>query len=83
MENNSFFASESSFMKRRENGLMLSDDDIKLLEQYNIDYLKYNTLSELIFEITKVLNESTSEDSLLEELNIKLGEYNYYNYTNK
>ena len=77
------FPSENKFMKRRENGLMLSDEDIKILEEYHIDYLKYKTLEELILEITKVLNETSDDAILLEELNIKLGEYNYYNYTNK
>lgn len=76
-------ANESKFLKKRTNGLLLSDEDISILEEYEIDYLKFNDLEELIFEITKVLNENPGESFLLEELSIKLGEYNYYNYTNK
>ena len=76
-------ANESKFLKKRTNGLLLSDEDISILEEYEIDYLKFNNLSELIFEITKILNENPGEAFLLEELSIKLGEYNYYNYTNK
>lgn len=76
-------ASESKFLKRRSNGLLLSDEDIQILEEYKINYLNFNNLEELIFEITKVLNENPSDAFLLEELSIKLGEYNYYNYTNK
>lgn len=76
-------ANESKFLKKRTNGLLLSDEDIRILEEYEIEYLKFNNLGELIFEITKVLNENPGDAFLLEELNIKLGEYNYYNYTNK
>lgn len=76
-------AKEESFLKRRSNGLMLSDEDIQILETYNINYLKYHTLEELIFEITQILNEYSGDIVPLEELNIKLGEYNYYHYTNK
>ena len=75
--------SEKSFLKVRDNGLLLSDEDISILEEYEIDYRKFKNLQELLFEITKVLNDYGDEASVLEELSIKLGEYNYYNYTNK
>lgn len=73
---------EKAFLKVRENGLLLSDEDIQILEEYEIDYKKFKNLQELLFEITKVLNDY-DDAYLLEELSIKLGEYNYYNYTNK
>ena len=72
---------ETSFMKRRENGLMLSDEDIAILKRNGINYLDYSNLKSLLFAISSVLEED--EDALLEELSIKLGEYNYYNYTKK
>lgn len=75
--------SEKSFLKVRDNGLLLSDEDISILEEYEIDYRKFKNLQELLFEITKVLNDYGDEAAFLEELSIKLGEYNYYNYTNK
>ena len=72
---------ETSFLKRRENGLLLSDEDISILKRNGINYLNYNNLKSLLFVIEEVLeNEEILE---LEELSIKLGEYNYYNYTNK
>ena len=74
---------EKSFMKVRENGILLSDEDINILEEFEIDYRKFNNLQELLFEITKCLNVCGDEAYQLEELSIKLGEYNYYNYTNK
>ena len=72
---------DKSFMKKRKNGLMLSDNDIEILEENNINYLEFHNLKELIFKIEEVLEEQ--EDERLEELSMKLGEYNYYNYTNK
>ena len=72
---------EKSFLKRRSNGLMLSDNDIDILKRNNIDYLAYSNLSSLVFAIEEALCEE--ENLELEELNTRLGEYNYYNYTNK
>ncbi len=72
---------EKSFLKRRENGLMLSDNDIEILKRNNINYLEANSLESLIFMIEEALEEEENEE--LDNLNIKLGEYNYYNYTNK
>lgn len=76
-------ASDEKFLKKRKNGLLLSDEDIKILELYDIDYLKFQSLESLIFEISQVLDEYSGDITALEELNIKLGEYNYYHYTNK
>lgn len=76
-------SSDKKFLKKRKNGLLLSDEDVKVLELYNIDYLKFQSLESLIFEISQVLDEYSGDITLLEELNIKLGEYNYYHYTNK
>lgn len=72
---------DKSFLKRRENGLMLSDNDIEVLKRNNINYLEYSSLEELIFAISESLEEEENDE--LDTLNIKLGEYNYYNYTNK
>jgi hypothetical protein len=72
---------EKSFLKRRENGLMLSDNDIEILERNGINYLEATNLENLIFMIEEALEEEENEE--LDSLNIKLGEYNYYNYTEK
>lgn len=81
LNDDEIMGSEKSFLKRRSNGLMLSDKDIEILKNNGLDYLKYHNLEELIFAICEVLEEN--ENIELEELNMKLGEYNYYNYTNK
>ncbi len=72
---------EKSFLKRRENGLMLSDNDIEILKSNGINYLEFSNLASLIFRIEEALEEEENEE--LENLNMKLGEYNYYNYTEK
>ena len=72
---------ESDYMKRRSNGLYLSDNQIEVLRKYNINYEKYTNLNSLIFEIEEILNEQELED--LEEVSSKLAELNYYNNTNK
>lgn len=81
LNDDEIMGSEKTFLKRRSNGLMLSDKDIEILKNNGLDYLKYHNLEELIFAICEVLEEN--ENIELEELNMKLGEYNYYNYTNK
>lgn len=77
-----YVAKESSFLKKRSNGLMLSDDDIELLIENDINYLDCHNIDELIYLISNKIDDS-EDSTLLEELNIKLSEMKYYNYTNK
>ena len=72
---------ECDYIKRRSNGLYLSDNQIEVLRKYDINYEKYTNLNSLIFEIEEILNEQELED--LEEVSSKLAELNYYNNTNK
>lgn len=74
---------EKKFHKKRSNGLLLSDEEINILERYDIDYLSCRTLNELLFQITSVINTSFDDIEELEELAIKIGEDNYYQNTNK
>ncbi len=73
---------DKNMIKMRGNGIYLSDNQIKVLKRYNIDYNKYASLSSLIFDIEEILNEEVDVEDL-EEVSIKLAEINYYNYTNK
>ena len=66
---------ENSFLKHIKNDIYLSLDDIKILEKYEIDYQMFLNMKELMFEIEEVLN-SNYVDSDLEDLSIKLSEYN-------
>ena len=73
---------DKSMIKMRGNGIYLSDNQIEVLNRYNIKYKKYNSLSSLIFEIEEILNEEVDVDDL-EDVSAKLSELNYYNNTEK
>lgn len=71
-----------SFLKKRSNGILLSDEEVNILKKYNIDYERCISTDELIFEIEEYLNEDS--DALdLENLSSRLAEYKYYYETNK
>lgn len=76
--NEEFVFDTDDLKKERENKMYLSNNEIKILEKYNVNYNNYNSLSSLIFE----LNEIEGDDDL-EELAIELSEFNYYNNQNK
>lgn len=65
-----------TMMKKLKNGLYLSQEQIDILDAYNIDYLKYSSLSDLILEIEDVFEEC--EDDVLNNLLDVLSERNYY-----
>lgn len=73
---------ENTKLNKIKNNIYLSNNQINVLKRNNIDYLKYDDLSRLIFDIEEMLNEGY-EDMELEELSIALSELNYYNNTNK
>jgi len=73
---------ENSLIKKRNNNIYLSDDDVNILKRYDIDYNNYSSMKELLFYIEEVINNTDVSDEL-EDLLIKLSEYNYYFNTNK
>ena len=73
---------DKSFIKNRGNGIYLSDNDIEVLKRYDIDYSKYSSLNNLIFDIEEILNYEVDINDL-DEVSRKLSELNYYNNTNK
>jgi len=81
LSDDEIMGNDKTFLKRRSNGLWLSDEDIDILTRNGLNYLEYNSLESLIFAISLCLDEEENEE--LDKLNMKLGEYNYYNYTNK
>lgn len=74
---------QEKFMKRRDNGLLLTDEQINILDKYNINYNQYNSLSSLIYEIEEYLNDDECESDDLEWVSKELSEINYYQNTNK
>ena len=73
---------EKTKLKKIKNDIYLSDTWIEILERYDIDYRKYNSVSALIFDIEEILNSGV-EANELEELSRDIQEFNYYNNTNK
>ena len=65
----------------RENGMFLSNNQVKTLKKNNINYTNYDNLESIIFELNNILNEIDDEE--LESLAIDLAEFNYYNNQNK
>ena len=74
---------DKTLHKPRENGMFLSDEEISILSKYDINYLNYNSINELIFVIQDCLDNSYIELDDLDYLQSKLAEFNYYNNTNK
>ena len=72
---------DNDLLKKRQNNIYLSDNDILILEKYGINYMNYSSIKSLIFDIEEILNEECFDD--LEELSKKLADFSYYNYTNK
>lgn len=76
---------EETTLKTRKNGLLLSDEQIIILKNHNINYEQYQTLESLIFAIEDYINDVQGYMDVtdIDELSKQLAEQNYYNNTNK
>ena len=83
MDNNIDIEIDPSYtmMKKLPNGLMLSQEQIDILEEYNIDYLGCKSLNELIYKVETIYDET--EDDVLNNLLDVLSERDYYENYNK
>ena len=59
---------DKTFLKRRENGLMLSDKDINILKRNGINYLDYSSLASLIFAIEEALNDVNTQKEIRKKI---------------
>ena len=73
---------ETNFLKNY-NGILLSDNHISILNRYNIDYKKYSSLNQLLYEIEDILNNSYGDNEDLEWVSMDISERNYYQNTKK
>ena len=73
---------ENTKLNKIKNNIYLSNEQIDILNRNGIEYKKFNSMSELIFEIEDLLNNGYDSEEL-EDLSVKLQEINYYNNTNK
>ena len=75
---------EDNLLQKRDNCLLLSNKHIEILNRYELDYRKYNSISSLIFDIEDYLNFENSLDTEdLEWVSNDLSERNYYQNTKK
>lgn len=76
---------DNKMLKKRTNGLMLSDEQVDVLTRHNINYKEYNNLSSLIFKIEEYIEEVQGYMDIedIDEVSKELSEQNYYNNTNK
>ena len=72
---------KEELLKNVKNDIYLSNNDIKILNKYNINYQDFNSFKDLIFYLEEFVNQDGDDD--LEDLLIKISEYNYYFRTNK
>lgn len=72
---------EKRFIKYNKNNIILTGEQIEILDEYNIDYTKCKSISELIFLIEKNIDDDNYND--LDYVSSSLAEFNYYHNTNK
>lgn len=70
-----------TMMKRINDALYLSQEQIDILEEFNIDYRQFHKLSDLILAIEEIY-DSTGDEVLNNLLDI-LSERDYYENYNK
>ena len=76
-----FSNQDELLLKRRENNLLLSDYQVSVLNRNGIDYNKFSSVNELLFEIENCLDDYFDDE--LDLVSSQLSEYIYYNETKK
>ena len=72
---------EELLLNRRENGMLLSDYQVSILNRNGIDYRKFSKIRELLFEIENCLDDYYDEE--LDMVGSQISEYIYYNESKK
>ena len=71
-----------SWLLPRENGMLLSDYEVSILEQNGINYLNYQSISQLLMAINDIL-DADEDNEELENVAMQIDEKNYYGNVNK
>ena len=72
---------EELLLNRRENGMLLSDYQVAVLNRNGIDYRNFSKIRELLFEIENCLDDYFDEE--LDMVSSQISEYIYYNESKK
>lgn len=70
-----------TMMKKVNGNLYLSEEQMEILKSYNIDYMKFSSLKDLIHKLMEEIEEN--DDDVLENLLDVLSERDYYENYNK
>lgn len=70
-----------TMMKKVKDKLYLSQEQIDILKEFNVDYMQYNNLRDLILALEELYE--TSGDDVLNNLLDVLSERDYYENYNK
>lgn len=70
---------DKNMLKTRNNGLLLTDNQVSTLQRYNIDSSKCGSMSELLF----MIDQADTDDEELNYLADQIAETNYYQNTRK
>ena len=63
--------------------LMLTNHEIEVLNRYKIDYLKCNSLKEVLFEVEELIGDMDIVEEDLDSISQSISERDYYQNTNK
>ena len=74
---------ESNKLNTVGNNLTLTNKEIEVLNNYKINYLRCNSLKEILFEVEEILNDMDIVDEELELISQSISERDYYQNTNK
>ena len=77
------FATEKDMHRVRKNGIYLSDNEITVLERYQIHYQEYPNAQSLLLRIEEELNENGDDSQDLEAVSEALATFSYYHDTHK
>lgn len=72
---------EKRFLKERNHGIWLSDEEVSILDRYEIPYQNCLSLTEILYYIDRLLEDEEIEE--LENISLQISERNYYQNTNK
>lgn len=72
---------EKRFIKYNQNNIILTGEQIDILNEYEIDYTQCKSMNELINLIERNIDDDNYDD--LDYLSMQLAEVNYYHNTNK
>lgn len=70
-----------NFIGYNRNGVVLTNREIDVLKRNNIDYEKFTSVSELLYEIDDIISDI--DDLELEDVASSVSERNYYLNTRK